>query len=101
MSFEGAKAAIAALLDEIVAQPHDRHQLQERLREHIEEVRGMGQTPPADLIEFERWLERDLQAQGRGAAPAPVPDDLHRRLRDVAPGPEHRHPGPHRGGDRG
>jgi peptidoglycan hydrolase CwlO-like protein len=56
MAFEDIKAAIDALMNEIVARPEDRHVLQEQLREKISELRALGLPVPADLKQFEDAL---------------------------------------------
>jgi len=59
MAFEEIRAAIDALMDEIVARPEDRHVLQEQLREKIAELRALGLPVPADLKQFEKNLSDD------------------------------------------
>jgi Arc/MetJ-type ribon-helix-helix transcriptional regulator len=59
MAFEEIRAAINALLEEIVARPEDRHVLQEQLREKISELRALGLPVPADLERFEKDLSAD------------------------------------------
>jgi hypothetical protein len=61
MALEEFKARIALLLDEIARRPEDAHELQERVREQLEELKGMGMPLPADLVELERALEADLR----------------------------------------
>jgi RNA processing factor Prp31 len=61
MSFEDLKAAIAALMDEIVRRPEDRHVLQERLREKISELETLGLPVPEDFRAFEKSLsDKDM-----------------------------------------
>lgn len=60
MSFESLKASIYLLLDDMVNQPEDLHQLQEELREKISEFRALGLPVPQDFIEAEQDLARDL-----------------------------------------
>lgn len=59
MAFEDLKAAINALMNEIVENPEDRHVLQERLREKISEMRSLGLQVPAELVQFEDALSHD------------------------------------------
>ncbi len=59
MAFETMKAAISALMDEIVARPEDRHVLQEQLREKIAELEAMGMPVPEDFRRFEAELSED------------------------------------------
>ncbi len=58
MAFENIKAAIDALMDEIVARPKDLHVLQEQLREKLSELRSLGLPIPDDLQQLEEELER-------------------------------------------
>ncbi len=66
MALEEFKARIALLLDEMYERPEDRHELQERVREQIEGLKGMGMPLPQDLVDLERALEEDLELP-RGA----------------------------------
>lgn len=61
MSFEALKASIALLLEEMVEQPEDLHQVQESLREKLSEMRDLGQPVPQDLLDLELELERQLR----------------------------------------
>jgi len=65
MAFEDIKAAIDALMDEIVKKPEDSHVLAEQLREKIAELRALGLPVPADLKQF----EEDLAGEGDGEDP--------------------------------
>lgn len=62
MAFEGFKARIALLLDEASARPEDAHELQERVREQLAEMRALGMPLPGDLVELERSLQAELAA---------------------------------------
>ena len=61
MPFENIKAAIALLLEDMVNQPEDAHQIQESLREKLAELRALGLPLPEDLVALEERLERDLE----------------------------------------
>lgn len=61
MALEQFRAQIAMIMDEIAAQPEDAHELQERLREKLDEMRALGLEVPEDLAEFEDALEEDLE----------------------------------------
>ncbi len=65
MALEQIKAQIALLLEEMVNQPEDRHEVHERLREKLSELRAMGMPLPADLVELEKRLDKDFYASGR------------------------------------
>jgi predicted nucleic acid-binding Zn-ribbon protein len=60
MSFEDIKARIAMLLDDMVHQPEDLHELHEQLREELAGFRAQGLTPPQDLLDLEAQLEKAL-----------------------------------------
>ena len=60
MALEQIKAQIALLLEEMVNQPEDRHELHEQLREKLNELRAMGMPLPADLLALEKRLEEQF-----------------------------------------
>ncbi|MBZ9799657.1 hypothetical protein [Mesorhizobium sp. ES1-4] len=62
MALESFKAQISLLLEEMVNQPEDAHEVQEQLREKLREMRAMGLPLPADLVELEKRLDSDLDA---------------------------------------
>ena len=59
MAHEDLKAAIATLLEDIVARPEDRHLLQEQMRRKIAEMRSRGLPVPAELLQYEDDLSDD------------------------------------------
>ncbi|TPK96769.1 MULTISPECIES: hypothetical protein [unclassified Mesorhizobium] len=63
MALESLKAQISLLLEEMVNQPKDEHEIQEQLREKLREMRAMGLPLPADLVELEKRLDDDLDAE--------------------------------------
>jgi hypothetical protein len=62
MALEQIKAQISLLLQEMVNQPEDQHEVHEQLREKLSELRAMGMPLPADLVELEKRLDRDFYA---------------------------------------
>lgn len=60
MPFESIKARMALLLEQMVHQPEDMHELQETLREELAELRASGLPVPLDLVELEKRLEERL-----------------------------------------
>lgn len=68
MAFEQFRAGIAMLLDEIAANPANAHELQERLREKLAEMQGLGLPLPEDLVGLEQYLEEDLDENAAGSA---------------------------------
>jgi predicted unusual protein kinase regulating ubiquinone biosynthesis (AarF/ABC1/UbiB family) len=63
MALEAIKAQIDLLLQEMINQPKDEHEIQEQLREKLREMRAMGLPLPADLVELEKRLDDDLDAK--------------------------------------
>ena len=60
MTFENLKAGIALLLDQMGENPGDAHEIQEKLREKLSEMRALGLPVPEDLADLERRLNADL-----------------------------------------
>lgn len=56
MALEEIKAQIALLMEEMVNQPHDRHELLEQVHEKLSELRAMGLPLPDDLVQLEQDL---------------------------------------------
>jgi hypothetical protein len=67
MAFEELKAQIAVLLGGLEAQPEDKHELYELIREKLAQMRAMGMPLPNDLVELETELEKEFQS-GTGEA---------------------------------
>jgi hypothetical protein len=63
MALEAIKAQIDLLLQEMINQPEDEREIQEQLREKLREMRAMGLPLPADLVELEKRLDDDLDAE--------------------------------------
>ncbi|ESX03240.1 hypothetical protein X769_17590 [Mesorhizobium sp. LSJC268A00] len=63
MALESFKAQISMLLEEMVNQPEDEHEIQEQLREKLREMRAMGLPLPEDLVELEKRLDDDLDVE--------------------------------------
>ncbi len=63
MALESFKAQISLLLEEMVNQPEDEHEIQEQLREKLRELRAMGLPLPDDLVELEKRLDDDLDVE--------------------------------------
>jgi len=64
MALEQIKAQISLLLEEMINQPQDQHEIQEQLREKLGELRAMGMPLPADLVELEKRLDEDFSEAG-------------------------------------
>ena len=63
MVLESFKAQISLLLEEMVNQPEDEHEIQEQLREKLRELRAMGLPLPDDLVALEKRLDDDLDVE--------------------------------------
>jgi hypothetical protein len=63
MALESFKAQISLLLEEMVNQPEDEHEIQEQLREKLREMRAMGLPLPDDLVKLEKRLDDDLDVE--------------------------------------
>ena len=66
MPFESLKARMAMLLEQMIHQPEDMHELQETLREELSELRASGLPVPLDLVELEQRLEDQLNLPKKG-----------------------------------
>ncbi len=66
MPFESLKARMSMLLEQMVHQPEDMHELQETLREELAELRSQGLPVPLDLVELEQRLEDQLNLPKKG-----------------------------------
>jgi hypothetical protein len=64
MDIDAIKAEISLLLNQMENQPGDAHELHEMIREKIGEMRAFGLPAPDDLLELEKWLERDFEEGG-------------------------------------
>ena len=58
MALEQIKAQIALLLEEMVNQPEDAHEVHERVREKLIEFRALGMPLPQDLVDLEQMLDQ-------------------------------------------
>jgi len=64
MALEQIKAQISLLLEGMVNQPADDHEVREQLREKLNELRAMGMPLPDDLVALEKCLDEGLYAGG-------------------------------------
>jgi hypothetical protein len=62
MALEQIKAQISLLLEGMINQPADDHEVHEQLREKLNELRAMGMPLPADLVALEKRLDDGLYA---------------------------------------
>ncbi len=66
MPFESIKARMVMLLEQMVHQPEDMHELQETLRDELAGLRASGLPVPLDLVELEQRLEDQLNLPKKG-----------------------------------
>ena len=66
MAFERLISEIEMLLSEIETQPQDKWQLHEAIREKLQELKSFGMPLPADLIELEAQLDKELSGDDGG-----------------------------------
>lgn len=65
MAFEQLKIEVAMLFEEMENQPENKWELQEAVREKLDELRAFGMPLPKDLVELEKTLDAEL-ADRRG-----------------------------------
>ena len=61
MAYDDIKAKIIDLLEKMTNQPHDMHELEEMVRERLNELRAEGMPLPEDLVcarDKARWRIR-------------------------------------------
>ena len=58
MALEEIKARISLLMEQMIEQPEDAHEVHERIREQLNELRAMGMPLPADLVALEKQLDK-------------------------------------------
>ncbi len=66
MPFESLKARLSMLLEQMIHQPEDVHELQETLREELAELKASGLPLPQDLVDLEQQLEDQLNLPNKG-----------------------------------
>jgi hypothetical protein len=62
MAFENTKAEIDSLLRAVQEAPHDRYELYLTILQKLNELKAYGMPLPADLVELENRLDRELSA---------------------------------------
>ena len=61
MAFDRLKTEISMLLTQMENQPQNLWELHEQILEKLNELRGLNLPLPADLVELEKKLTRDLE----------------------------------------
>lgn len=62
MAFEDIKAEIALLLEEMVNEPKDAHEIEAALRQKLNAMKAEGLPLPEDLVELEKRLSKDFNS---------------------------------------
>ena len=57
MAFEAIKAQIRSLLEGMIEEPADVHELHQTIREQLNELRASGMPLPQDLVDLEKQLQ--------------------------------------------
>lgn len=60
MAFDDIKAQIFDLLEKMTNQPQDLHELEEMVRERLNELRAEGLPLPDDLVDLEQRIEAEF-----------------------------------------
>lgn len=70
MAFEDVQAELGLLLTQIENErrPEDRHEIYLVIMRKLNELKAYGMPLPEDLVELERSLEREFEADRRGGA---------------------------------
>ena len=66
MTFDEVQTEINILLNKFDERPEDAHELYALLHEKIRELRAFGMPVPKDLIEFEKNLLAEFEAESQG-----------------------------------
>ena len=64
MAFDRLKTEISMLLTQMENQPQNLWELHEQILEKLNELRALNLPLPADLVELEKKLTRDLEIGG-------------------------------------
>jgi len=65
MAFDDIRAKIIDLLEKMTNQPHDLHELEEMVRERLNELEAEGLPLPDDLVVLEQQLETEFERLGK------------------------------------
>lgn len=65
MAFEDIQAEIGLLLTRMQNEPEDRHELYQQVMQKLNELKAYGMPLPQDLVQLERSLEADFEADLR------------------------------------
>nr|PZN87393.1 MAG: hypothetical protein DIU57_02515 [Pseudomonadota bacterium] len=70
MAFEDIQAELGLLLTQLENErrPDDRHEIYLVIMRKLNELKAYGMPLPQDLVDLERSLEREFEAEQRGSA---------------------------------
>ena len=71
MAFENAKAEISLLMAALKQAPHDKHELYLEIMQKLNELKAYGMPLPEDLVQLEKRLEAEFEADVRAARRPP------------------------------
>jgi predicted nucleic acid-binding Zn-ribbon protein len=60
MAFDDIRAQIIDLLERMTNQPHDLHEVEQMVRERLNELRAEGMPLPDDLVDLEQRLDAEF-----------------------------------------
>lgn len=65
MAFDDVKGELAALLNELGERPEDAYELEQLVREKLNELKAFGLPLPQDLVDLEAALDAGLTAEAK------------------------------------
>jgi hypothetical protein len=65
MAFEAIQAELGLLLTRMQNEPEDRHELYLQIMQKLSELRAYGMPLPEDLVQLEKRLEAEFEADLR------------------------------------
>ena len=71
MAFEDIQAEVGLLLTRMQNEPEDRHELYLQIMQKLNELKAYGMPLPEDLVQLEKRLEAEFEADVRAARRPP------------------------------
>jgi hypothetical protein len=66
MAFDDIQAELGLLLTRMQNEPEDRHELYLQIMQKLNELKAYGMPLPQDLVQFEKRLEAEFEADKEG-----------------------------------
>jgi hypothetical protein len=66
MAFDDIQAELGLLLTRMQNEPEDRHELYLQIMQKLNELKAYGMPLPEDLVQFEKRLEAEFEADKEG-----------------------------------